>query len=554
MINALDKIIKKYELLASVQKFFQDKVKAIPIIGDVAVALGKAGGKDTGTPNKPLGDTTRGSLNNQEAYRKEPAKEKTTELPIVDKYATQRLQIQAISKEFKTALELRQKQVAIETLLIGKGEEATAYIRAQVELTDDLNQQIQELSKAKAGLSQEELRAGLGKAYDDQIKKIQELADAERLRVEKLQEGLAKVKRAEEFRQYSIREEIKLTEQLRSIQDDYAKLTLTKLEQGYANIAIAARESAKAAIDAEKARRGSELSADEIKEYYAEAEKGAKQLISAQQKLNKEARTFSTGWKAAFKQYAEDAADSAASASRLFATFTQGLEDLFVDFAKTGKFQWKQFVSSLAEDLLRSNLKSAIAQVGSAFGLGDLFGGGGKGGLTRGNNPVSPLFVSVVNGGGGGGSVGGGIGSVISGASSAISNLIKTGTQIYDIATGGFGTIAKAVGDLFGGLFAEGGTLPAGKFGIVGEAGPELITGPAQITPFKKLKMAQQGNIGGGDTGQTIIMPASQPATTVNYYIQAADAASFKTMLAKDPSFVHAVVMQGAKNRPVGRS
>ncbi len=37
---------------------------------------------------------------------------------------------------------------------------------------------------------------------------------------------------------------------------------------------------------------------------------------------------------------------------------------------------------------------------------------------------------------------------------------------------------------LFGGFFADGGYLGAGKFGIAGEAGPELIQGPAKITPL----------------------------------------------------------------------
>lgn len=36
-------------------------------------------------------------------------------------------------------------------------------------------------------------------------------------------------------------------------------------------------------------------------------------------------------------------------------------------------------------------------------------------------------------------------------------------------------------GGLFAGLFADGGNIPSGQFGIVGEAGPELVTGPATV-------------------------------------------------------------------------
>lgn len=37
----------------------------------------------------------------------------------------------------------------------------------------------------------------------------------------------------------------------------------------------------------------------------------------------------------------------------------------------------------------------------------------------------------------------------------------------------------------FGGFYASGGTLGAGKWGIAGEAGPEIIHGPARITPME---------------------------------------------------------------------
>lgn len=48
----------------------------------------------------------------------------------------------------------------------------------------------------------------------------------------------------------------------------------------------------------------------------------------------------------------------------------------------------------------------------------------------------------------------------------------------------------------FGGLYADGGTLGSGKWGIAGEAGPEIIHGPATITPMDK--------IGGGSGGASI--------------------------------------------------
>lgn len=50
-----------------------------------------------------------------------------------------------------------------------------------------------------------------------------------------------------------------------------------------------------------------------------------------------------------------------------------------------------------------------------------------------------------------------------------------------------FGPVGSVVGSIFGGFFADGGRLGAGKVGIAGEAGPELISGPAQVTPLEDL-------------------------------------------------------------------
>lgn len=57
--------------------------------------------------------------------------------------------------------------------------------------------------------------------------------------------------------------------------------------------------------------------------------------------------------------------------------------------------------------------------------------------------------------------------------------------------------VSGQTGGLFGSLFsgfsgfhADGGTIGAGKWGIVGEAGPEIAAGPATITPFAKIPTA----------------------------------------------------------------
>jgi len=93
---------------------------------------------------------------------------------------------------------------------------------------------------------------------------------------------------------------------------------------------------------------------------------------------------------------------------------------------------------------------------------------------------------------------------------------------------GSNGGAGSSIGDIFAGFFASGGLIPAGQFGIVGERGPELIGGPAQVTPL--------------DNGKQ-----------VTYNINAVDANSFKQLVARDPAFMYAVTEQGRRSLPSGR-
>ena len=98
---------------------------------------------------------------------------------------------------------------------------------------------------------------------------------------------------------------------------------------------------------------------------------------------------------------------------------------------------------------------------------------------------------------------------------------------------GGFGGGGGSIlGSLFAGFFANGGSIPSGKFGVVGEAGPELVSGPATVTPM--------GSVGGG-------------TTTVTYNINAVDASSFRNLVAQDPEFIFAVTEQGRRRQPSQR-
>jgi hypothetical protein len=72
--------------------------------------------------------------------------------------------------------------------------------------------------------------------------------------------------------------------------------------------------------------------------------------------------------------------------------------------------------------------------------------------------------------------------SLLSDLADITSQLLKSGLmQLLGNFGGGFG--AMGLGG-FGGFYAEGGTLGAGRWGIAGENGPEIVKGPASISPM----------------------------------------------------------------------
>jgi len=107
---------------------------------------------------------------------------------------------------------------------------------------------------------------------------------------------------------------------------------------------------------------------------------------------------------------------------------------------------------------------------------------------------------------------------------------------IFTGAGGGggfFGSIAKIFG------FANGGMPPVGQPSIVGERGPELFVpqSAGRIIPNNKLGM-----------GESIVNTIN---TAVTYSIQAVDAQSFKSLIARDPEFIHNVAEQGRRQLPI---
>jgi len=100
---------------------------------------------------------------------------------------------------------------------------------------------------------------------------------------------------------------------------------------------------------------------------------------------------------------------------------------------------------------------------------------------------------------------------------------------------GGGGGSGGLLSTIFGGGRANGGPVGVGGAYMVGERGPEMFI------PKNAGTIIPNGAMGGGSL------------TQVTYNIQAADAASFRQMIARDPEFLYAVTEKGRSSVPSGR-
>jgi lambda family phage tail tape measure protein len=555
-------------------------------------------------------DTSEGTKKNTEAV-KENTQANTdagnAAREVIDPFRTLREQISGLADDYARVNKATIDNINLATGLIGKSREESEIRKAVADLAKREADEIRKLTEQKAKLTKEQQQAGLGAEIDAQIEKIKQQTAADMEATETAIRNSERRANARKLEEFAINSQINVENQLQKIQDDIAKSTMSEIEKKQYDILAAAKARAKAEIDAEQIRRGSLMTDQEKLKFYEAAKKGSDDLIRKEKELYDKSRQFSTGWAKAFKEYADNATNAARQAERIFSKVTQGLEDMIVNFVKTGKFEWKDFVSSMLEELLRSQIQQVFAGILGGMGgemggggggilgaLGGLFGMGGGGGAARGGSPNSPVYVSDVAGGGGfgggfggaGGQQGGGLwdsistmaGNVWSGVKNVFGGIADSVGSVFggvadtvggifggiaNSAGNVFGSIGDTIGDAFGGItdavggifgggndmggggislgdggglwdsissgigglfdgwFANGGNIGAGKFGVVGENGPELVSGPATVTPM-----------GGG--------------TNVTYNINAVDAMSFKQMLAQDPSFIYALSLQGS--------
>lgn len=113
--------------------------------------------------------------------------------------------------------------------------------------------------------------------------------------------------------------------------------------------------------------------------------------LKRQQKADKDLQeNFAAGWKHAYANYVDSSRNAFNQAQVLFDKVTKGLEDSLASFFETGKFGWKNFLQTIIDQLLRSQIQQLIAK--TFGGIGSIGSAGGKGGLLGG--AIIPGFLA----------------------------------------------------------------------------------------------------------------------------------------------------------------
>lgn len=221
-------------------------------------------------------------------------------------------------------------------------------------------------------------------------------------------------------------------------------------------------------------------------EFQAAGEKAHKELLEASDK-------WYDGAVRALDKYAEEATDMAANVERVVTNLMQNLEDSLVEAAMTGKFEFKDLVDSLIEDITRLIIRTQI---------------------------LGPLAQSLSQGiqSAFGGSSGGGGGGFFSSISSFFGGLFEDGAA--------FQRGQRVTAYARGGIVNKPTLFPMAKgMGLMGEAGPEAVL-PLTRTSSGRLGVDATGKMGGSFYTLNIdARGSSDPAATRASVKQAVDEA-----------------------------
>lgn len=321
-----------------------------------------------------------------------------------------------------------------------------------------------EVEKLKRQAAQEAgggdtVKAGLLLQQAEVLQDQLALVEKQTSQVAKLKIEIAAATDEEKMRLYYLDSEKKIEENVADIKRQSNQLTMTQDQIMLDNINKRIDAEVKGAIKIREAQNGGKkISADEELSIRAKIVPTFDNEIKATQDLIDKSREFSTGWDKAWNEYADNATNAANRAKDLFNTLTTAADEAFDKLIGDSDATWSEIVNSAIKNMMRSDFKNALGQLMGSSNTGASGGGGFFAGL----------------------------------------------------------------GKFFAGGYAGGGTIPAGAWGITGEHGPEVVNGPATITPMN------QG--------------------VTNYVtIQAWDGADVQRVLSQHPDLIYGLSLKGQR-------
>ena len=428
--------------------------------------------------NKIIEDSTKANQARNEEAKKEVDlnnKRSTSGQEVYTQYAHLNEAIKEQTRLFKENIQRQIDDLKTKDATAGMSNEAKAKMDEELRVRDEFAKKIGEL---QAKLKEAQAARPESEAFYTQgtLKKaIADLTAAQRGYVSAAGEAAAMKAKNNDADQMALllkEDQIKIQKTLADIQINIDEMTMSSDQKKIANVQKQTNEYIKLATEKRRSQLGSQTTDEDLRadKVLQDTIKGIKEkqevVLEATKKEVEASRDWSNGWKLAFNQYKQDAQDGASTAKKLFDDATKGMEDTIVNFAKTGKLSFDQLLQTIAEDILRSQIRQLFANLFSA------------GGMTGGTQGGASLF----------------------------------------------GGLGKLLG------FADGGVIGTNGPVLVGERGPELISGAA---------------------GKTVT-PNGAMGTNVTYNINAVDARSFQQMVAQDPSFIYAVTLRGQNMVPGG--
>jgi lambda family phage tail tape measure protein len=309
---------------------------------------------------------------------------------------------------FKKAQEAINNKIDTDARSITMSERQTKANAAAVEAQTAINAKITELegklAEAKKALPGTDEARNV-KTYQNAIDDLKNsMGPMIASRVESTQKAYDSIEATKALTE-SLTEQANITKQLQQIEDDYAIATLGPLAAKYENVTAAAQRAVEERIAARRADKGiTNANATEAdlkieQDMRRQSAENAKKLRDGMKEADDEQRRdWLGGWKKALRDYMEASQDIYGQVNMIGQHFTKGLEDAFVNFAKTGKLSFKDLANTIIEDFIRMEVRMMTSQifgmfVKGTFGsgsvtVGDLIPGKAAGGFIGAGQPT----------------------------------------------------------------------------------------------------------------------------------------------------------------------